>query len=332
VARFALSPRKFRGDASNASLWLAAGLLILAAALSALGSGAAASVVRADTQPSLTVAVKSGTATQTEYTVTAAGFPAATAFTETLGDGTGIPPATGQTNASGGFTLFWTLDATTKYCGTISASAGSAQASTSFWVAVTTDSDSGTVCQSAGSGTPTAASTDASANATASAASGTPAATQAPAPLPTTAPASTDTSPTSGLGVSSLLHRIPWKWIGIGGGGLLVLIIVFAMIGSAGKRSGGGRRPPDRDRPGQWNGPGTTGVTRRQPAPQRQRPGGPWQGDGPRTSHRVPGAGRADSRWHMVNPQAHTARADNAAPRGWGDAASIRERARRRVD
>lgn len=328
-------------------LALMAVLLGAACALGLAGLiGAGAHVAHADAQPALTVAVKPGgsTATQTQYTVTATGFPAGAAFTETLGDGSAIPPATGHVNSSGGFTLIWTLDAATKYCGTIAAQAGTASASASFWVALVSDSQSGTPCQGSGggAGTPTPA-TSPTPNTTA-----TPNATATPAAaLPTTTPSAGGGSSGSGR-LRAILAAIPWRWVGIGGGALLVLIVVMAISSALGKRQPGvsertsarraamggvarfGSRPgyssSARQRAAQWQAPPTPTAQRYAPydgAEPRRGPGGDaggrrWPEDGPDhySARRPP----PDQRWTRSQPGA----------RGERGGTSTRERAARR--
>src|SRR5262249_51202238 len=139
------------------------------------------------------------------YTVVAANFPANAAITETFGDGSLIAPATGQTNASGSLTAYWTLDVTNTYCGTVTAKTDTAQATTSFWVAPSTDSRSGTACDggTTGAASPTP-NTTANTTATAAAqttASATAAPTQPPIAQPTVAPA-------GGTGLGDLLHQV----------------------------------------------------------------------------------------------------------------------------
>jgi hypothetical protein len=209
-------------------------LLALVGVLGFAALSAHAHSAYADAQPTLTVTVKSagGTATTTVYTAAATGFPAGAAFTETLGDGSGVAPATGTVNASGNFTIYWTLDASTKYCGTLTAKTDTISASASFWVAPTSDAQSGTPCQgSAGGGTPTP---DASPSPSTSP---TPATTAtAAAPLPTTTPGTGSGSSRNGR-LQAILAAIPWKWLGIGGGGLIALIVIMSIVSALGKRS-----------------------------------------------------------------------------------------------
>jgi hypothetical protein len=309
---------------SRAAWRIAIGLAALACALAlgGLGVARAAPKARADTQPTLTVTIKSGTATQTVYAVAASGFPAQTAYTETFGDGGKVPPANGQTNASGAFTLWWTLDATSKYCGTISAQAGSASASTSFWVALNSDSQSGAACQGAatGGGSPTPANATPTTTGNGATPGATPAATQAPAPQPTVAPTGAGTA--SGTGLRALLGRIPWLWVGAGiVAAILLLIVALAMGSRKNKPPSGGNRPPGRrmeppNRDPQW---GASATSARRRAAQREvpppgwegrplgqppaNPGGGWpQQEGSRSPHRVPGAGNVNPRWRIVDP------------------------------
>jgi hypothetical protein len=349
-----LPPRTCARD-SRPGVWPALAVLALAGALSvAAGLVAALPAAHADSTPALAVTVKSGTTSQTTYTVAASGFPAQTGFTETLGDGSGIAPATGTSDAKGSFTLYWTLDAITKYCGTITAQAGSGQARASFWVALTTDSESGTACQGStgagaggGSGTPTAAAATATAQANATAAAAaTPAATQAPTSQPTSAPdASAGSGGTSG-GLHALLGRIPWVPVG---GAVTVLLVLIIIIGVAAGRGGkpptGGQREPRRGAPApgydprrrapgagydpQWGGP--TGTRMRSPArrePSERNPdpyngsarrgneqAAQWRDGAAGTKHRVPGAGRADPRWRILDPEDRGPRSPAPDPR-----------------
>src|SRR5262245_18293054 len=106
--RPAVVPSPRLTTASSRTHLLAPPLLLAAFMLAGVVTLAPAGgwVARADAQPTLTVTVKSGTATQTIYTVVAANFPAHTAITETIGDGSLIAPVTGQTNASGSLTVY----------------------------------------------------------------------------------------------------------------------------------------------------------------------------------------------------------------------------------
>ena len=282
-------------------LLLAAFMLAGVLALAATGGW----VARADAQPTLTVTIKSGTATETTYTVVAANFPANAAITETFGDGSLIAPVTGQTNASGSMTLYWTLDVTNKYCGTVTAKTDTAQATTSFWVAPSTDSQSGTAC---GGGTTGAASPTATATATAAAqttASATAAPTQPPIAQPTVAPA-------GGTGSGDLLHQVLGSRLLLlvaGGAVALVMIILLLVLAStmlkSGQRKGSGRGGQPGTRNGGWNAP---------PSARQAAPG--WRPQqAPRTPTRMAGAGTSDSRWRSFDDEDRDGRQGTPDPR-----------------
>jgi hypothetical protein len=317
----------------RAPLWPA--LIVVGCALSIAGLATQPRVARADPQPALSVSLKpnSGSGSTTAYVVTATGFPTQVAYTETMGDGSAIPPATGQTSASGGFTLYWNLEATTKYCGTITAKAGTATASASFWVAPASDPQSATACGSGGSATP-ASTAPASAGTTPPATNATPAATQSPAPLPTTVPSTGSTHSR----LQSILAAIPWRWIGIGGAALVVLIVVVVAANARGNRPptpaertsarraavmGAASRPgygSARQRAAQWQGPVMGGAqTRRwsdEPAPIPRGAGGArqWRERDPdhyQGNQRRPS--EADQRWTRSQPGSRTVRDATAA-------------------
>ncbi len=244
-------------------------------------------VVRADAQPTLTVTIKSGTATETTYTVVAANFPANAAITETFGDGSLIAPVTAQANASGSLTVNWTLDFTNKYCGTVTAKTDTAQATTSFWVAPSTDSQSGTACDggATGAASPTPNTT---ATATAQATASAPAApTQPPNAQPTVAPA-------GGTGSGDLLHHVLGSRLlplVAGGAVALVMIILLLVFAStllkAGQRKGSGRGGQTGTRNGGWNVP---------PSARQAAPG--WRPQqAPLSPTRMAGPGNPDARW-----------------------------------
>lgn len=282
-------------------LLLAAFMLAGVLALTATGGW----VARADAQPTLTVTIKSGTATQTTYTVVAANFPANAAITETFGDGSLIAPATGQTNASGSLTRYWTLDVANKYCGTVTAKTDTAQATTSFWVAPSTDSQSGTAC---GGGTTGAASPTPNTTATAAAqttASATAAPTQPPIAQPTVAPA-------GGTGSGDLLHQVLGSRLLLlvaGGAVALVMIILLLVLAStmlkSGQRKGSGRGGQPGTRNGGWNAP---------PSARQAAPG--WRPQqAPRTPTRMAGAGNSDSRWRSFDDEDRDGRQGTPDPR-----------------
>ncbi len=262
-------------------------------------------VARADAQPTLTVTIKSGTATQTSYTVVAANFPANAAITETFGDGSLIAPVTAQANASGSLTVYWTLDVTTKYCGTVTAKTDTAQATTSFWVAPSTDSQSGTACSggTSGAASPTPNTT---ATATAQATASAPAApTQPPNAQPTVAPA-------GGTGTGDLLHQVLGSRLlplVAGGAVALVMIILLLVFAStllkSGQRKGSGRGGQPGTRNGGWNAPNST----RQAAPGWR----PQQA--PRPPTRIAGAGNPDSRWRGFDDEDRDGRQGTPDPR-----------------
>jgi hypothetical protein len=269
-------------------LLLAAFMLAGVPALAATGGW----VVRADAQPTLTVTIKSGAATETTYTVVAANFPANVAITETFGDGSLITPVTAQTNVSGSLTVYWTLDVTNKSCGTITAKTDTAQATTSFWVAPSTDSQSGTACD----GTTGAASPTPNTTATVAAqttASATAAPTQPPIAQPTVAPA-------GGAGSGDLLHQALESRLLLlvaGGAVALVMIILLLVLAStmlkSGQRKGSGRGGQPGTRNGGWNAP---------PSARQAAPG--WRPQqSPRPPTRMAGAGNSDSRWRSFDDE-----------------------------
>jgi hypothetical protein len=284
--------------ASSRTQLLALPLLLAAFMLAFAATGGW--VVRADAQPTLTVTIKSGTATETTYTVVAANFPANAAITETFGDGSLIAPFTGQTNASGSLTAYWTLDVTNKYCGTVTAKTDTAQATTSFWVAPSTDSQSGTVC---GGGTAGAASP--MPNTTATTASATAAPTQLPIAQPTVPPA-------GGTGSGDLLHQVLGSrllLLATGGAVALVMIILLLVLASAmlklGQRKGSGRGGQPGTRNGGWNAP---------PSARQAAPG--WRPQqAPRTPTRMAGAGNSDSRWRSFDDEDRDGRQGTPDPR-----------------
>jgi hypothetical protein len=280
---------------------LAAFMLAGVLALSATGGW----VVRADAQPTLTVTIKSGADTETTYTVVAANFPANAAITETFGDGSPIAPATAQTNASGSLTIYWTLDFTNKYCGTVTAKTDTAQATTSFWVAPSTDPQSGTACDDGATGvaspTPNTAATAAAQTTT----SATAAPTQAPIAQPTVAPAGS-------AGSGDLLHQVLGSRLLLlvaGGAVALVMIIPLLVLAStmrkSGQRKGSGRGRQPGTRNGGWNAPSSA----RQAAPGWR----PQQA--PRTPTRMAGAGHSDSRWRSFDDKDRDGRQGTPDPR-----------------
>lgn len=276
-------------------LLLAAFMLAGVLALTATGGG----VARADAQPTLTVTIKSGTATATTYTVVAANFPANAATTETFGDGSLIAPVTGQTNASGSLTLYWTLDFTNTYCGTVTAKTDTAQATTSFWVAPSTDSQSGTACGggTTGAASPTPTTTaKTTPNTTATAAAQT---TVSASAAPTQPPIAQPTVPPTGAtGSGDLLHHVLGSRLLLlvaGGAVALVMIILLLVLAStirkAGQRKGSGRSGQPGTRNGGWNAP---------PSARQAAPG--WRPQqAPRPPTRIADAGHADSRWRSFD-------------------------------
>jgi hypothetical protein len=319
VGAFQRTPWGLQGEDTRARI-LALSLLsalLLAGMLALAATGGW--VAHADAQPALTVSVKSGSSTQTTYTVVASNFPANATLTETFGDGSAIPPTTGQTDANGGMTRFWTFDVANTYCGTLTAASGTAQASASFWVAPTSDSRSGTACDGGGgtaSPTPNATATTA-AQATAAA---TAVPTQTPIPQPTAAPAS------SGGLVQGVLGNHLLLLVGGGALALLAFIIVVLAIaagtrkpqratgargGQAASWNGGWNAPPGGARQGAtgWRMPAPGAPYAQQPhappaGPRHEAPQGwPQPQPGPRTPNRIPGAGRADPRWRIMDDE-----------------------------
>lgn len=190
--------------------------------------------VRAAASPTLSVTllVAPSSATQSIYQAAAAGFAAQAQITVTFGDGTGIPPLSGKTDTAGGFTSFWTLVATTKYCGTLTASDGTNTAAASFWVALTTDTTSGTAC--AGTVAPPSATAVATAAATAATVAPTqthvtPVATQGPPPPPVvgTPPAS---GSSLGARVQRLIARMPGGLTTVIAGSVVAILALAGLI------------------------------------------------------------------------------------------------------
>jgi hypothetical protein len=297
------------------SLALSAVVLVGMLALSALGS----TVAHADAQPTITVSVKSGADTQTTYTVVAANFPANSTLTETFGDGSNIPPTTGQSDANGSMTRYWTLDVDNIYCGSISASTGSAQATASFWVAPTSDSRSGTPCDGGG-GVATTPTPDTTATAAAQA---TDAATQAPTQAPITQPTAVPASSGSGSSGQGILSgRLLLLIAGIAVGLVILIVVGFALAAVLRKpdqRTGGwgasssGRQPAQGWRQVPPGGPYgqpygqsySPGAAPRHESPQGWPQQVPQQA--PRTPNRIPnhvqGAGEPDPRWRLYGDQ-----------------------------
>jgi hypothetical protein len=292
------------------------GTLALAGAL-ALVAASLRGVPRAhaDTQPALTVSVKSGSATATTYTIVATNFPANTALTETFGDGSVIDPASGQTDANGSMTRFWTFNVGNKYCGTMTAATTAVQATVSFWIALSSDPQAGTSC-GAGSSSSTAT-PNATATAAAQASATAAAPTQTPIPVPTSAPASS-----TGGGLHGLLGNRVLVVVAAGVVALLLIVIVLFVLVS-GMRKSGKLPSGSGGRPGAWNG-GSTVTSSRMRAQGWQQPmqggtgyrphNGPpmgararaqqgwseeWPQPAPPTRGRMPGAGQADPRWRL---------------------------------
>lgn len=224
-------PTRPMGRASIA-VWVAIGLLLIAGVLSAVKT-TWAPLAHADAQPTVTIVLKPGASTsaQSVYTVTASGFAPQVSITQTLGDGSAVPPIAGHTNASGMFTSWWTLEVASKYCGTITAKTDTAQASASFWVAPPSDPSSGTACAGTAGGGNTNPPPAATAAATAAPSHASPVATSAAqqaSPLPSTTPTAAD-STAPGFSLRTLTAHLPWRWIGLGGVAVLGLIVVVAV-------------------------------------------------------------------------------------------------------
>ncbi|GAC1449182.1 MAG: hypothetical protein PVSMB4_07140 [Ktedonobacterales bacterium] len=238
-------PTRPMGRASIAVL-VAIGLLLIAGVLTAVKT-TWAPLAHADAQPTVTVVLKpeSSTSAQSVYTVTASGFAPQVSITQTLGDGSAVPPIAGHTNASGMFTSWWTLEVASKYCGTITAKTDTAQASASFWVAPPSDPSSGTACVGTAGSANTNPPPAATAAATAAPSHASPVATSAAqqaSPLPSTTPAAAD-STAPGFSLRALTAHLPWRWIGLGGVAVLGLIVVVAV--ASGRRA---KSPPRRGR------------------------------------------------------------------------------------
>jgi hypothetical protein len=260
--------------------------------------GAPLLIAHAATPATLTVTLQTNasTATQSQYQAIAAGFAAQTQLTITLGDGTGVAPLTGKTDAAGGFTSWWTLVATNKYCATLSASDGTNTASASFWVAPTTDSQSGTACTGAATGPvstplPTVAPTQTAA---------TPIATKAAQPAPSTVPA-VPTGSSLGARVQRVIARIPGGLatvIGASVVAILLLLGLIALLMLGRNRPADAAREPMRGMPPGRGGMSPPGMpTRRTPA-AAQSPSGyhPYEWDAGAMDNDAggaPGAGRA---------------------------------------
>ena len=289
-------------------LLLAAFMLAGVLALAAIGGG----VVRADAQPTLTVTLKSGTATQTSYTVVAANFPANAALTETFGDGSLIAPYTGQTNASGSLTAYWTLDVTTTYCGTVTAKTDTAQATTSFWVAPSTDSQSGTACGGATTGAASPTPNTAATVAAQTTASATAAPTQPPIAQPTVAPA-------GGTGFGDLLHQVLGSRLLLlvaGGAVALVMLIILLLVLAAAMRTSGQHKGSGRGgQGGQGGQPGTRNGIWDAPHSARQAAPGWRPQQAPPTPTRMAGAGNSDSRWRSFDDEDRDGRQGTPDPR-----------------
>jgi hypothetical protein len=310
------SPRLNRTTTSTRAQLLAPLLLLAAFMLAGVLALAATDglVVHADTQPTLTVTIKSGTATQTTYSVVAANFPANAAITETFGDGSLIAPFTGQTNASGSLTAYWTLDVANTYCGTLTAKTDTAQATTSFWVAPSTDAQSGTAC----GGTTGAASPTPNTTATAAAqttASATAAPTQPPIAQPTVPPA-------GGTGSGDLLHQVLGSRVLllVGGGAVaLVMLILLLVLAStmlkSGQRKGSGRGRDGGGQPGAryggWNASPSAKHAAQGWRPQQTQQTQQTQ----RTPTRMAGAGNPDSRWRSLDDEDREDRQGTPDPR-----------------
>jgi hypothetical protein len=291
-------------------------LLVVAVVIAGLLAVSAGGIegALADAQPTLTVSVKSGTATQTTYTIVASNFPPNTTLTETFGDGSVIDPATGQTDANGSMTRFWTLNVANKYCGTVTAKAATAQATVSFWVALSTDSQAGTPCDGGGSSSTATPDTTATAAAQATASA---AASSTPVVLPTSAPVNSAGSGGHGLLSNRLLLIVA------AGAVVLVLLGIVGFAAVAGMSKLGRGQGRSGGQAGTWNG-GWTSTTNRQQAqgwrqpmqgggaygPPNEPPMGAraraqqgwsegWQQPASSTRGRMPGAGQSDPRWGL---------------------------------
>lgn len=299
MARLIAPPR---GIITISGLGALAVLGVCALALATAHGG----MVYADAQPSIAVTFQAqdSTGTMAVYRTVASGFAAGATITETMGDGTTIAPATGTANASGSVVMWWTLNAATKYCGTLTAKSDTATATASFWVAQASDAQSGTACaaptSSGSSGTATPAMTTmtataiANASATAAAsASATAAATHTTAPPPATTNTSGGTGQDNSL-VSRVLRHVSWPLVALGGGGLLLaaLLLLFGRraFGSASSKAQARRSVPRRLPPEGRGVAGWAGMpTRRGPAQGAVR--GPGAGTG--MGMGMPSAGRA---------------------------------------
>lgn len=276
------------------------GALILVGTLAlalAFALQAALGVARAES-PTLTVSLQASQSTggTSTYKVMASGFGANEAITEAVGGGVSIPPTKGTTNASGGFTGFWTFDVTRKYCGTITATTASGSASASFWVAVSTDAASGTPCSDPNGGG--GATTPVATASAAPSATATPVPTTAP-PVAARQPAAPPASGTPGGGsIFSKLGRLPLLWIiaGVVGVILLIVVVFFVAVGMGGGASGQTRR-----RAGM---PGQTSTRRRAvPGAPGPRPGY-GQGFGPGNGQMFGPPGLSASRMPRYGPGA----------------------------
>jgi hypothetical protein len=274
--------RRITGTGASAPQWIAAIVLLLAGAGLAFGVALGAPAVRADA-PSLTVTLdKAGsTDTKSHFLTAGKGFPPNTAFTYTFAS---FDPYQATTDASGNaygastVTVASAADwSATKFCATVTITAGGASASSSIWVGSVTDTDTGTQCApGASSGGTPAASTTPTVDATAAAAAS---ATAAAAPTATTAAAAppADNSSPPSTGIRARLAKLP---LGLIGGGLAVLFIVIILVVAMSRRGndderGGYSSPGMRGGTGYRQGPRPGGGTGYRQAPPR---GGPPRG------------------------------------------------------
>lgn len=204
-------------------LWLGA-LPLLAICLLAL-LAARGGPAHAATQPAIAVTqeAQDSSGTLAVYKTSATGFAANAAISETMGDGTTIAPAAGHANAAGEMTMWWTLNAATAYCGTLTAKSDLATASVSFWVAVPSDARSGTTCAPSTS----SATTPTPATSPAATAVATHAATPRPTAVPTTATTTTGSGGQDNSLVGRVLRHLSVPVLALGGG---VLVLIFALI------------------------------------------------------------------------------------------------------
>lgn len=278
--------RRVARTGAGTPLWVVAIALLLGGTALVLGVACGASAARASA-PTLTVTLdKAGSSdTISHFQVAGKGFAPNTAFTYTFGS---FDPFQSTTDASGNAYAASTVTvaaaadwSSTKFCATVTITAGGATASSSVWVGSVSDADTGTQCApgSSSGGTP-AAGTTPTVDATAAAAAS---ATAAAAPTATTAAAAppADNSSPPSTGLRARLAKLPLGLIGGGVAALFIVIIIVAALSRRGRDDdrGGYSASAVRSGTGYRQGPprqgGGTGYRQ---APPRQGPRGPERG------------------------------------------------------